>query len=40
VVIRPVADVPVTRRIYVSARRGGLARPALAAMLDALRRAT
>ena len=28
VVVRPVADVPVTRRIYVSARRGGLARPA------------
>jgi hypothetical protein len=25
------------RRIYVSARRGGLARPALAAMVDALR---
>jgi molybdate transport repressor ModE-like protein len=39
VVVRPVADVPVTRRIYVSARRGGLARPALAAMLDALREA-
>jgi molybdate transport repressor ModE-like protein len=38
VVVRPPAD-PVTRRIYVSARRGGLARPALAAMVDALREA-
>jgi molybdate transport repressor ModE-like protein len=37
VVARPIADVGVTRRIYVSARRGGLARPALAAMVDALR---
>ena len=36
VVVRPVADVPVKRRIYVSARRGGLARPALAAMVEAL----
>ena len=36
-VVRPVADVPVTRRVYVSARRGGLERPALAAMVDALR---
>ena len=25
-VVRPVADVPVTRRVYVSARRGGLER--------------
>jgi molybdate transport repressor ModE-like protein len=39
VVVRPVADVPVTRRIYVSARRGGFARPALGAMRDALREA-
>jgi molybdate transport repressor ModE-like protein len=37
VLIRPVADVPVTRRIYVGARRGGLARPALAALVDTLR---
>jgi molybdate transport repressor ModE-like protein len=37
VAVRPIADVPVTRRIYVSARRGGFARPALAAMVDALR---
>jgi len=37
VVVRPVADVPVERRIYVSARRGGLERPALAAMVAALR---
>ena len=36
-VVRPVADVPVTRRVYVSARRGGLERPALAAMVDAIR---
>jgi hypothetical protein len=36
VVVRPVADVAVTRRIYVSARRGGLERPALAAMVEAL----
>ena len=36
VVVRPVADVAVMRRIYVSARRGGLARPALAAMVEAL----
>ncbi len=34
VVVRPVADVPVTRRIYAAARRGGLERPALA-MVDA-----
>ena len=39
VVVRPVGDVPVTRRIYVAARRGGLERPALAAMADALRAA-
>jgi molybdate transport repressor ModE-like protein len=39
VVVRPVADVPVTRRIYVCARRGGLERPALAAMVEALRSA-
>ena len=31
-VARPGADVPVTRRIYVAARRGGLGRPALAAL--------
>jgi DNA-binding transcriptional LysR family regulator len=37
VAIRPVADVPVTRRLYAAARRGGLERPALAAMVDALR---
>jgi DNA-binding transcriptional LysR family regulator len=37
VVVRPVADVPAMRRIYVSARRGGLERPALAAMVEALR---
>ena len=40
VVVPPVADVPVRRRIYAAARRGGLARPALAAMVDALRGAT
>jgi DNA-binding transcriptional LysR family regulator len=39
VVVRPIADVAVRRRIYVSARRGGLARPALAAMVDELRAA-
>jgi molybdate transport repressor ModE-like protein len=39
VVVRPVADVAVRRRIYVSARRGGLARPALAALVDELRAA-
>jgi molybdate transport repressor ModE-like protein len=38
--VRRIADVPVTRRIYASARRGSLARPALAAMVDALRAAT
>src|SRR5215208_6706360 len=38
--IRPVADVPVTRRLYAAARRGGLERPALAAMVEALRDAT
>jgi molybdate transport repressor ModE-like protein len=37
VAIRPVADVPVTRRIYAAARRGGLERPALRAMVEALR---
>jgi len=31
------ADVPVTRRLYAATRRGGLERPALAAMVDALR---
>jgi DNA-binding transcriptional LysR family regulator len=36
VVVRPVADVAVTRRLYAAARRGGLARPALAAMVEAL----
>jgi molybdate transport repressor ModE-like protein len=40
IVVRPIADVPVTRRIYVSARRGGLERPALAAMVGALRDVT
>jgi DNA-binding transcriptional LysR family regulator len=35
-VVRAVADVPVARRIYVAARRGGLERPALAAMVAAL----
>jgi len=39
VAVRRVRDVPVTRRIYAAARRGGLARPALAAMVDALRAA-
>jgi molybdate transport repressor ModE-like protein len=39
VAIRPVADVPVTRRLYAAARRGGLERPALAAMVQALREA-
>jgi molybdate transport repressor ModE-like protein len=38
VVVRPVADVPVARRLYAAARRGGLARPALAAMVDSLQR--
>ena len=37
--IRPVADVPVTRRIFAAARRGGLERPAAAAMVAALRAA-
>jgi DNA-binding transcriptional LysR family regulator len=37
VVARPVADVVVARRLYAAARRGGLERPALAAMVDALR---
>jgi DNA-binding transcriptional LysR family regulator len=37
-VVRPLV-APVTRRIYVSARRGGLERPALAAMVEALRAA-
>jgi molybdate transport repressor ModE-like protein len=37
VVVRKLSDVPVTRRIYAAARRGGLARPALAAMVAALR---
>ena len=37
VVIRDVADVPVRRRIYLAARRGGLERPALAALVAALR---
>jgi DNA-binding transcriptional LysR family regulator len=36
VAVRPVADVPVTRRIYTAARRGGLERPALSAMVSAL----
>jgi molybdate transport repressor ModE-like protein len=40
VVVRPVADVVVARRIYAAARRGGLERPALAAMVDALRAIT
>src|SRR5215218_3486273 len=39
VVVRAVSDVPVIRRIYVSARRGGLERPALAAMVETLREA-
>ena len=38
--IHPVADVPVTRRIFAAARRGGLERPAAAAMVAALREAT
>jgi molybdate transport repressor ModE-like protein len=37
--VRAIADVPVTRRLYAAARRGGLERPALAAMVDALRAA-
>jgi hypothetical protein len=37
-VVGPLVE-PVTRRIYVSARRGGLERPALAAMVEALRAA-
>jgi molybdate transport repressor ModE-like protein len=36
VVVRPVADVVVQRRIYVAVRRGGLERPALGAMVEAL----
>jgi molybdate transport repressor ModE-like protein len=39
VAIRPVADVPVTRRLYAAARRGGFERPAVAAMVDELRAA-
>jgi molybdate transport repressor ModE-like protein len=35
--IRPVADVAVRRRLYAAARRGGFERPAVAAMVDALR---
>jgi DNA-binding transcriptional LysR family regulator len=31
--------VPVARRVYVAARRGGLERPAIRAMVDALREA-
>jgi molybdate transport repressor ModE-like protein len=38
VVVRPVADVVVARRLYAAARRGGLERPALAATVDALQR--
>jgi molybdate transport repressor ModE-like protein len=37
VAVRPVADVPVTRRLYAAARRGGFERPALAAMVESLR---
>src|SRR5215216_2111535 len=37
VIVRPVADVPVTRRLFAATRRGGLERPALATMVDALR---
>jgi len=36
VVVRPVADVVVQRRLYAAARRGGLERPALAAMVESL----
>jgi DNA-binding transcriptional LysR family regulator len=39
VAVRTPVDVPVTRRVYAAARRGSLARPALAAMVDALRQA-
>jgi DNA-binding transcriptional LysR family regulator len=39
VVVRPLADVPVERRLYAVARRGGLERPALAATVAALRAA-
>ena len=39
VTVRPIADVPVTRRLYAATRRGGLGRPALAAMVEALREA-
>ena len=35
-VVRPVADVPVARRIYAATRRGGLERPAPAALVAAL----
>jgi molybdate transport repressor ModE-like protein len=37
VVVRPLADVPVRRRIFVAARRGGLVRPAFSALVDELR---
>ena len=36
VVVRPVAGVPPSRRIYAAVRAGSSARPAIAAMLDAL----
>jgi molybdate transport repressor ModE-like protein len=36
VVVRPVADIQVARRIYAAARRGGSERPALRAMVEAL----
>jgi DNA-binding transcriptional LysR family regulator len=36
VVLRPVAGAPPARRIYVAVRAGSSARPALAAMLEAL----
>ena len=36
VVLRPVAGAPPSRRIYAAVRAGSSARPAIAAMLDAL----
>jgi DNA-binding transcriptional LysR family regulator len=40
VVLRPVGDAHAARRIYVAARRGTAQRPAVNAVLDALRTAT
>jgi hypothetical protein len=36
IVARPVADVPVRRRVFAAVRAGAERRPAVAALLDAL----